>query len=80
MKKQRKKSSLNTKWSKLKSEAGGTMRSGLGFVPGLGTALNIHDTAKRTNRTARAAREYLDALGSEIEHRYKKHKKRRPHG
>ncbi|MCJ7693859.1 MAG: hypothetical protein MUO40_00375 [Anaerolineaceae bacterium] len=80
MKKQRKKNNFNTKWSKLKSEAGGTMRSGLGFVPGLGMALNIHDTAKRTNRTTRAARECLDELSSELERRYKKHKKRRPRG
>lgn len=77
MKKRRKNSNLNTKWSKLKSEAGGTMRSGLSFVPGLGMALNIHDTAKSTNRTSRAARECLDELGSEFERRYKKHKKRR---
>jgi len=69
MYKRRTKSRLTKKWSNLKKEGRGAMISGLGFVPGLGTALNIRDTAVKTMRTARAGKEYGEALTDEIRKR-----------
>ena len=69
MYKRRTKSRLAKKWSNLKKEGRGTMISGLGFVPGLGTALTIRATATKTMRTARAGKEYGEALSDEIRKR-----------
>ena len=72
MYKRRTKSRLTQKWSSLKKESRGALISGLGFVPGLGTALNIRDTAVRTMKTARAGKEYGEALTDEIRRRLRK--------
>ena len=64
---------LSTKWSNLKREGRGALISGLGFVPGLGTALNIRDTAVKTKRTVRAGKEYSEALADEIRRRMGKY-------
>lgn len=66
MYKRKNKSHLSKKWSNLKKEGWSTIESGLGFVPGLGTALNIRDTTRKAIRTARAGKEYSNALGDEI--------------
>ena len=69
MYKRRNKKRVANKGSNLKKEGRGAMISGLGFVPGLGTALNIRDTAVKTVRTARAGKEYGEALTDEIRKR-----------
>lgn len=69
MYKRRPKSRLTKKWSNLKKEGRGALISGLGFVPGLGTALNIRNTSVKTMRTARAGKEYGEALTDEIRKR-----------
>lgn len=69
MHKRRNNSRLSKKWSKLKREGRDTLVSGLGFVPGLGTALNIHHTAVKTMRTVRAGKEYSQILSDEIRRR-----------
>ncbi|MBA2084687.1 hypothetical protein DMTZ50_0492 [Dehalococcoides mccartyi] len=62
MYKRRTQNRLTQKWSNLKKESRGTLISGLGFVPGLGTVLNIRDTAIRAKRTARAGKELADEI------------------
>lgn len=69
MYKRKNKSRLNKKWSNLKKKGWGAIESGLGFVPGLGTALNIRNTTRKTIRAARAGKEYSNALGDEIRKR-----------
>lgn len=69
MYKRRTKRRLTKKWSNLKKESRRAMISGLGFVPGLGTALNIRDTAVKTMSAARAGKEYGEALTDEIRKR-----------
>lgn len=46
----------------LKRESKATVKSGLGLVPKLGTALGIYDTARGVSRTTRAAVKYGDAV------------------
>ena len=60
--KRRGKSNLVKKGDKLKREATRTARSAAGFVPGLGTALAVSDTARGMGRTAKAAKEYVNEL------------------
>ena len=62
MKKGGRKSNLSKKGTKLKREAKGLARSSASFVPGLGFALSIQETARRANRTIRAARDYGNEL------------------
>ena len=69
MYKRRTNSRLSKKWSNLKKESRGALISGLGFVPGLGTALNIRDTVVKTTKTTRAGKEYGEALTDEIRKR-----------
>ena len=47
--------SLNRKGSQLKRDLKSLGRSGASFVPGLGLALSIRDTAKKTVKTVRTA-------------------------
>ena len=56
------KSNLVKKVNKLKREATRTTRSAAGFVPGLGTALVVSDTARGMGKTAKAAKEYVNEL------------------
>jgi len=49
---------LSKKGTTLKREAKGLVRSGASFVPGLGLALSVQETARRANRTIRAVRDY----------------------
>lgn len=70
MYKRKNKSRLSKKWSRLKKEGLSAIESGLGFVPGLGTALNIRDTTRKTVRTVRAGKEYSNALADEIRRRF----------
>ena len=72
MNKKSPRNTLTAKWSRLKKEGKGAVISGLGFVPGLGTALNIHDTAVKTIRTARAGRELSEALTAELRRRLRR--------
>ena len=72
MYKGKRKSHLSKKWSSLKKEGRGAIESGLGFVPGLGTALNVRDTTRKTIRTVRAGKEYSNALGDEIRRRLRR--------
>lgn len=69
MYKKRNRTQLSKKWSNLKKEGRGAIESGLGFVPGLGTVLNIRDTTRKTLRTVRAGKQYGNALADEIRRR-----------
>lgn len=56
------KNNLVKKGDKLKREATHAARSAAGFVPGLGTALAISDTARGIGRTAKATKEWVNEL------------------
>jgi hypothetical protein len=58
----RRNNQVNRTRRELKREGMTTLRSGLGLVPKLGTAIGIYDTANGIVRTTRAAARYGDAL------------------
>ena len=62
MKKRTRNSSLIKKSTRLKRETRSLAKNAASFVPGLGLALSIRDTAKSTGRTARAASDYSNEL------------------
>ena len=67
-----KKSKLSKKRIKLKKAGLDTIESALGFIPGIGTALNIRNTAIRTRKTIKASKEYGNALADEIRKKFKR--------
>ncbi len=73
MKKKPANKSLNRKGSQLKRDLKNLGRSGASFVPGVGLALSIRDTAKKTVKTARTA----NIFGNELVREAKKQVKRR---
>ena len=56
----------------LKRESKATVKSGLGLVPKLGTALGIYDTARGVSRTTRAAIRYGDAVKQQTVKRFQR--------
>lgn len=61
----RRNSNLRRKSCRLRSEARGTARAALSFIPGLGLALSTHDTTRKAVRTARVAKDYGNELYKE---------------
>ena len=55
-------SQVNRAKRQLARDGRATLRSGLGLIPKLGTAIGIYDTANGAAKTARAAVRYGDAL------------------
>jgi hypothetical protein len=73
MKKRTNKNNLIRKANTLKRAAKGTAKNVAGFVPGLGTAIAIRDTAISANKTVRAADAYWKALSKDVKQRIKRY-------
>ncbi|MBM4443796.1 MAG: hypothetical protein FJ020_00660 [Chloroflexi bacterium] len=69
MTRRKRKSGLGRSLSRVVKEAADTVKSALGLVPVLGTALSAFDTTRKVVRTARATRRAGRALGSKISRR-----------
>jgi hypothetical protein len=73
LKRRTRKSNLSRKATTLKRTAKGTAKNVAGFVPGVGTALAIRDTAISARKTVRATDAYLNALSKDVKRRIKKY-------
>ena len=73
MRRKSQKSDLNRKATTLKRAAKSTAKNVAGFVPGLGTALAIRDTAISARKTVRAADNYLNALSRDVKRKVRKY-------
>ena len=65
MKRETRKSSLSKKRARMKSRLRDTARHGASFVPGVGLALSIHDTASSAGKTAHAIKDYSNEIYKE---------------
>lgn len=72
MKKKQANKRLNQKGSQLKRDLKSLGRSGASFVPGLGLGLSIHDTTKKTIRTAHTANRFGKELINEVRRQVKR--------
>jgi hypothetical protein len=74
--KRKRKSGLARSFSRVTKEAADTVKSALGLVPVLGTALGAVDTTRKALRTAKATRQAGRALRGKVKRRSRRSRKR----